>query len=47
MRNRPLNLNGRRCECGALADGRSSACRKCRNRARWARRKIARHDETD
>jgi hypothetical protein len=39
MRNLPVNLDGRRCECGALTENRSAVCRKCRNRARWLRRK--------
>jgi hypothetical protein len=39
MRNLPVNLDGRRCECGALADD-SRLCRKCRSRARWLRRRI-------
>ena len=38
-RNRPINLDGRRCECGALAENGSPTCRKCRSRARWLRRK--------
>jgi hypothetical protein len=40
---RPINLAGRRCECGALAEDGSPVCRKCRNRARWLRRKNGRH----
>ena len=32
-RNRPINLDGRRCECGALTENGSPTCRKCRNRA--------------
>ena len=44
-RNRPINLDGRRCECGALAENGSPACRKCRSRARWLRRKHWRHDD--
>jgi hypothetical protein len=43
-RNRPINLNGRRCECGALTENGSLVCRKCRNRMRWLRRKTWRHD---
>lgn len=39
MRNRPIGLGGHHCECGALADNGSAFCRKCRNRARWLRRK--------
>ena len=39
MRNRLVRLNGRRCECGALAEDSAATCRKCRNRARWLRRK--------
>jgi len=30
---------GRDCACGALAESGSAACRKCRARARWARRR--------
>jgi hypothetical protein len=45
MRNRPLGLGGQRCECGALTENRSPLCRKCRNRARWLRRKAQRHIE--
>ena len=44
-RNRPINLGGRRCECGALTDNGSPVCRKCRNRARWLRRKNWRHHD--
>jgi hypothetical protein len=40
---RPVNLDGRRCECGALAENGAPICRKCRNRARWLRRKNWRH----
>lgn len=39
MRNLPVNLDGRRCECGALAEKRAPVCRKCRSRARRLRRK--------
>jgi hypothetical protein len=46
MRNFPINLDGQRCECGAIADEGKSTCRKCRNRARWLRRK-ARHGHED
>jgi hypothetical protein len=37
----PLSL-GRDCACGALADSGSAECRKCRARARWARRRAQR-----
>jgi hypothetical protein len=43
-RNRPINLE-ERCECGALAENGSPACRKCRSRARWLRRKQRQHDD--
>jgi hypothetical protein len=33
-RNRPINLDGQRCECGAQTENGSPVCRKCRNRAR-------------
>jgi hypothetical protein len=39
VRQYPINLDGRRCECGAIADDRKPTCRKCNNRARWLRRK--------
>lgn len=39
MRNRPVNPDGRRCECGALTENGSPVCRKCRSRTRWQRRK--------
>jgi hypothetical protein len=39
MRNRPIGLGGRSCECGALAEDGSAKCSKCRNRARWQRRR--------
>lgn len=42
MRTRPINLSGRRCECGALAADDAPTCRKCRNRARWIRRRARR-----
>jgi hypothetical protein len=38
-RNRPINLHGQRCECGAQTENGSPICRKCRSRARWLRRK--------
>jgi hypothetical protein len=44
-RNRPINLNGHRCECGALTEKGSPVCRKCRNRMRWLRRKSWRYDD--
>jgi hypothetical protein len=44
-RNRPINLDGRRCECGALTENGSPTCRKCRSRARWLRRKNWRHQD--
>jgi hypothetical protein len=44
-RNRPINLDGRRCECGALTENGSPVCRKCRSRARWLRRKNWRHHD--
>ncbi len=30
---------GRACPCGALAETDAAECRKCRARARWARRR--------
>ena len=30
---------GRDCACGASAESGSAVCRKCRARARWARRR--------
>lgn len=39
MRNRPISLGGRHCECGALAENGSPLCLKCRYRARWYRRR--------
>jgi len=42
-RNSPINLDGLRCECGAQAENGLPICRKCRNRARWLRRKNWRH----
>ena len=39
MRTRPIGLGGRLCECGALAEDGSATCGKCRNRARWQRRR--------
>ncbi|SRR6266568_1345546 len=32
------------CACGALAEEGSHVCRKCLNRARWARRKTKRRN---
>jgi hypothetical protein len=45
-RNRPINLDGHRCECGAQTESGSPVCRKCRSRARWLRRKNWRHRDT-
>ena len=39
MRIPPANVDGRRCECGALAESDSRLCRKCRSRTRWLRRR--------
>jgi hypothetical protein len=35
----PLNIAGHSCACGARRDPGKSLCRKCRARARWARRR--------
>jgi hypothetical protein len=38
-RNLPVNLDGDRCECGALTENGSRLCQKCKNRMRWLRRR--------
>jgi ribosomal protein L40E len=35
-----------RCSCGALVDSKARQCRKCRNRARWLRRKNWQHRDS-
>ena len=42
MRPIPVVFSADRCSCGALLDNNASRCRKCRNRARWLRRKVER-----
>jgi hypothetical protein len=46
MRNLPVNLDSRRCECGALTENGSPVCRKCRSRVRWLRRKCRKQNQT-
>ena len=38
---RPIQIvfSDDRCSCGALLESNARRCRKCRNRARWLRRK--------
>ena len=43
MRTRPIGFGGRYCECGAPTEVGAPMCRKCRNRARWLRRKSRKH----
>jgi hypothetical protein len=42
---RPIQVvfSGDRCSCGALLENSERRCHKCRNRARWLRRKDGRH----
>ena len=43
---RLINLTGRRCACGAVAEPGAGICQKCRRRAQWLRRK-RRHPDND
>lgn len=43
MQASPMMLEGRRCACGALVKENGKKCLKCRDRARWFRRKSRKH----